>query len=88
MERPEFGSGGKGWVEEASDVLFAATTTAWVLDGRVLGMAWVGLTCVAGEGEVDGDLAPDAARCSDDEGDFFLRAWHGACLGFGVEDVQ
>lgn len=31
------------------------------------------LTCVLGFGEVDGDLAADAPRGSDDEGDRLIR---------------
>jgi hypothetical protein len=36
------------------------------------------LTCVAGASEVDGDLSPDAAGRSDNEGDFFFGGLHGA----------
>lgn len=72
VEEGELGSGGKGVVLEASEVVFAASITGAVLVRYVLGVEfrlgiWWG-TCVAIAGEIDSDLAPYTARCTDDEG--------------------
>ena len=78
----ELGSGGKGTVLEASDVLFAATTTrggvsALVYGGEIQGPS--GHASVAGAGEVDGHLAADPSGCPNHKGDLLRGAGH--CLG-------
>jgi hypothetical protein len=75
VEAEELGSGGNG-VEEAFDVLLAATTTTDVLALEMLLLEIVDggkHTCISFFREVNGNLSTYASRCTDNKCDLFLR---------------
>lgn len=81
VEERELGSGGKGCVVEASEVVFAATTTAsklalWPVASSSCHVLVVRQTCVSFSSEVNGYLPPHASGSSHNESNLFIRCRH------------